>query len=728
MNFSCLGIAQAAGLQPGKKVGHEVSYTCPNHDDRHPSLKINTLKDCWLCGPCDRKGNAWELAAFIAGVNPGDKPAVTGWLRDHGLLNGNDSSKRIVATYDYRDEEGTLLYQTVRYEPKGFRQRRPDGNGGWVWNLDGVRLVPYRLPEWKDKPYVYIAEGEKDVDNLWALGIPATCNPMGAGKWKQEYNPSFAGKKGFVLPDNDEPGERHARDVARNLLGVAQEVRIVHLPNLPPKGDVSGWIKAGGTRQELGRIVHEAPVLARNEFGAFEEAQPEADTPIDSRHPSIATEASDLKPSKREGQSWPDPPEADAFYGLAGDIVRTIEPHSEADPVALLVQFLVAFGIAVGRGPYFTAEADRHYTNLFLVLVGRTSKSRKGTSWGHINRLFEDIDESWRDHVKSGLSSGEGLIWAVRDPVVKNDTADLGVQDKRLLVFEAEFASTLRVLDRQGNTLSAIIRDAWDKGNLETLAKNSPAKTTGAHIGIVAHITRDELRSYLNRTETGNGFANRFLFLCVKRSKALPEGGKLNPADLDSLRIRLGEAMEFARNACEMKRDPEASAIWAEVYEELSGDKLGLFGAVTTRAESQVLRLSCLYGLLDKSAVVRKPHLLAALALWEYAENSARFIFGDSLGDPMADELLTALRSKPEGMTRTEIRDFFGRNRRADEIGRALTMLAEHGLASFRAGEETGGRAAEVWFAVGKPTTYTTETTKAPPSVVNVVNVVQQGA
>ena len=247
MTFSCCEVARAAGLKLGKKVGQEVSYTCPNHDDRHPSLEINPSKDCWLCGPCGTKGNAWELAAFIAGADPNDKHTVTKWLRDRGLLNGNDSSKQIAATYDYRDEKGTLLYQTVGYEPKDFRQRRPDGNGDWIRNLEGVRLVPYRLPEWKDRPNVYIAEGEKDADRLRDLGLPATCNPMGAGKWREEYDRCFTGKKAVIFPDNDEAGEKHARDVARHLFPVAEAIKIVRLPNLPPKGDVSDWIDAGGT-------------------------------------------------------------------------------------------------------------------------------------------------------------------------------------------------------------------------------------------------------------------------------------------------------------------------------------------------------------------------------------------------------------------------------------------------------------------------------------------------
>lgn len=427
---------------------------------------------------------------------------------------------------------------------------------------------------------------------------------------------------------------------------------------------------------------------------------------------------------KSESIKWPVLAE-EALYGLAGDIVRTIEPHSEADPVALLVQLLVAVGIAIGKNPFFEAEADRHRVNLFALLVGRTSKSRKGTSYGYIRRLIKEVEPDWQKLESSGLSTGEGLIWAVRNPTEKQEpiregksiigyqavVVDQGVADKRLLVQEAEFASTLRVLSRDGNTLSAVVRDAWDKDTLRIKNKNSPAEATDAHIGIIGHITADELKQYLSRTEAGNGFANRFLFFCVKRSKSLPEGGNLKPHDLAPHRERLAKALSFAKKAGQMVRDEESRRIWCAVYDDLAEGKLGLFGAVTARAEAQVLRLSCLYALLDESLIVGKPHLTAALALWEYAESSARFIFGDALGDSTADEILTALRAHPDGMTRTEIRDFFGKNRRADEITRALSLLAEHGMASFQTKADTGGRPAERWIATVRKAKSTTETT-----------------
>ena len=415
-----------------------------------------------------------------------------------------------------------------------------------------------------------------------------------------------------------------------------------------------------------------------------------------------------------EQDDWPKPASEEAFYGLAGDIVRTIEPHSEADPMALLVQTLVAFGNAAGGQPHFMAEADRHCMNLFSAFVGETAKARKGTSWGRVKQVLVAADQDWAGCITSGLSSGEGLIWKVRDPIEKMENikdkgrvvgqelvvVDEGVADKRLMVVEGELASVLRVLAREGNTLSAIIRNAWDSGNLNTLTKNSPAKATGAHISVVGHITRDELLRHLSDTEAANGFGNRFLWVCVRRSKVLPEGGTLSCEDLVPLADRMRDALAFARTVGEMRRNDPARAIWRTVYPALSEGRPGLLGGMLARAEAQVMRLSCIYALLDHSIEVRPEHLKAALAVWEYCESSAEQIFGDSLGDPDADEVLQAVRRAPEGLTRTNIRDLFGRHRRSDAVARVLTRLVDQDLIRSVTDVTTGGRPAERYQAV----------------------------
>lgn len=428
-----------------------------------------------------------------------------------------------------------------------------------------------------------------------------------------------------------------------------------------------------------------------------------------SPRPSINV-ATASAPSAAPSCPWPQPLSNDAYHGLAGEIVHAIEPHTEADPAAMLLQLLTAFGNVIGRHAYFVADGVDHYTTMDCVLIGETSKSRKGTSWGHIARLFRSVDETWAgDHITEGLSSGEGLIWHVRDPSTKRiwskenkqrdaEAQDDGVTDKRLLIQESEFASVLRAISRQGNTLSPVVRLAWDSGDLRTLTKNSPTKATGAHISIIGHITRDELVRYLDRTEVGNGFGNRIIWACVKRSKCLPEGGNISSVDFDGMVRRLGDAVRKAHSNVEMKRDKEARGLWIDVYSSLSEGMPGLFGALTSRAEAQVLRLSMIYALLDGSTVVGVNHLKAALAVWSYAADSVRYVFGDSLGDPVADELLKALNATPRGLTRTEIRDFFGRNRKSDQIDRVLVLLVERRLAVCRQ-ESTGGRPVTRWFS-----------------------------
>ena len=172
----------------------------------------------------------------------------------------------IEKTYDYRDEGGTLLYQVVRYTPKDFRQRRPDGNGGWVYELNGTRRILYRLPELiraSRQDWVFVCEGEKDADKLNDLGFAATTSPLGANKWRPEFNQFFENRLVAILPDNDEPGRRHAMQVAASLHPLATEVRIVELPNLPDKGDVSDWFESGGTSQKLIELIDNTKPFVR---------------------------------------------------------------------------------------------------------------------------------------------------------------------------------------------------------------------------------------------------------------------------------------------------------------------------------------------------------------------------------------------------------------------------------------------------------------------------------
>jgi hypothetical protein len=397
---------------------------------------------------------------------------------------------------------------------------------------------------------------------------------------------------------------------------------------------------------------------------------------------------------------------AGALYGLVGRIVREIEPNTEADPAAILVQLLVAFGNVIDNSAHFEVDGVRHALNLFVVLVGATAKGRKGTSWARVRNLFQYLDDDdWnKKRVQSGLSSGEGLIWAVHDPIEtetpkKEESEGEGVEDKRLLVVESEFASVLKMCGREGNVLSTVLRQAWDSQDLQILTKNSPHRATRPHISFIGHVTRDELLRNITATEHANGFGNRFLWIYVRRSKLLPDGGAQSSDVLDDLAASVSFAIEFAKTVGLMERDSEARALWHQVYPVLSGDRPGLFGAITARAEAQTMRLACLYAVLDRSTKVRVEHLKAALAVWDYAESSAKHIFGDALGDATADTILTALRQRGP-LTRTAISALFKNNQSSGEIARALSVLEAEGLAKGTIDGTGAGRPAETWAAI----------------------------
>ncbi|MGH3264511.1 MAG: DUF3987 domain-containing protein [Trebonia sp.] len=400
-------------------------------------------------------------------------------------------------------------------------------------------------------------------------------------------------------------------------------------------------------------------------------------------------------------ENWPTPPRPAAFTGLAGEIARAIEPHSESDPLAILAQLLVCFGSVIGRGAHYAVEATQHHANEFVLLIGPSAKARKGSSWDHVQRIFTEVDPDWAERrIVSGLSSGEGVIWSVRDPDTRARAQDdQDSQDKRLLVLEAEFASVLKMIAREGNTLSPVIRCAWDGKPLQALTKNSPARATGAQISIVGHVTAAELVRLLNATEAANGFLNRYLLFMVRRSKLLPEGGSIDQVHWEPLLTRLRVAVDAARRRGRLGFDEPARRHWWELYPTLTEPQDGLAGAVCARAEAHVVRLALLYALLDQADEIGLSHLEAALALWEYVERSARWVFGDSLGDPLADEIYRALLDEPDGLTRSQVRDLFSRNRRSKDIGQALERLATTGRIQAERLHQRG-RPAELWRAL----------------------------
>jgi hypothetical protein len=389
---------------------------------------------------------------------------------------------------------------------------------------------------------------------------------------------------------------------------------------------------------------------------------------------------------------WPEPPHPDAYDGLAGTIVATIAPHTEADPVAILGQLLIACGSVIGRGAWFGVEATRHHPNEFVVLVGDSAKARKGSSWDHVARLLARVDPAFVQRTHTGLSTGEGLIWAVRDPA----GTDPGNPDQRLLVVEPEFASVLKATGRDVNTLSPVLRSAWDARPLQLLTRTAPTRSSAAHVAVIGHITATELRAQLNAVELANGFLNRFMLLACRRVRFLPEGGDPDPLAGTGLERGLAQALHAGRNAGQVRFGFGARIAWWDAYARLSEPAPGLAGAMCARAEAHIVRLALIYALLDRSDTINLAHLNAALALWDYATRSAAWALGQASGDPLAEQIHAALLATPAGLTRTQIRDLFDRNQPGAILDQALTALAYTGRARHRR-VSTGGRPADIW-------------------------------
>lgn len=363
-----------------------------------------------------------------------------------------------------------------------------------------------------------------------------------------------------------------------------------------------------------------------------------------------------------------------AYQGLVGDAIRLLAPSSEADPAAIAVTLLAFFGSAVGPGPHVYADGVRHTARINVVKVGATADARKGTATARARSIFEVADPGWHDNcIKSGFGSAEALVDEVAD-----DREDV---DKRLLVLEGEFVRVLAVAAREGSTLSAMIRDAWDLDRLAARSRQKRTVATGAHVSFVADVTVEELRRRLSETEMANGMANRWLFACAHRARLLPSGGEVDPDALYDVGMRFRSALEIARRVTRVRRTPVAESRWEQLYRAMAHKPKGLAGALTARAEPQCLRLSLIYALLDGARSIDIEHLEAAYAVWQYCEASVLHVFGESLGDDTADRLYEAIRvAGDEGLGFTEQSEVFGRNVSSKRLAAARAELEGLGL------------------------------------------------
>jgi hypothetical protein len=428
---------------------------------------------------------------------------------------------------------------------------------------------------------------------------------------------------------------------------------------------------------------------------------------------------------------WPDAPAIALRHGVVGEFLDAVMPHTEADPVAVAVTLLVGFGNAAGREPHALVGGTRHGTNEFAVISGQSGKGRKGTANDVSLLPIRAADPAWaEERIVSGLTSGEGIIHAVRDPITKLEpvregraivdyaptVVDAGEPDKRLLVIETELGSTLRATKREQSTLSPIMRAAWDGGNLRTLAKNSGEKATAPHVSLMGNITVEELRKLTTDTDVYGGLFNRVLWVLARRSRLLPDGGELD--DLTSVNARIAALLTKARTVGRMRRSPAARELWAAEYARLTTvPESGILGAVLGRGEAHALRLSLILALVAGHENVEEADLRAAIDLYDYCAASARIIFGGATDEPLDARLLSIIRATP-GIGRTALHKALGGRTPAREIVAALGRLRDAGAIVANV-ERTGGRPAETWAPVSAATVAAKKEERSPSPLLS---------
>jgi predicted transcriptional regulator len=390
------------------------------------------------------------------------------------------------------------------------------------------------------------------------------------------------------------------------------------------------------------------------------------------------------------------PPKLDpaAYYGLPGQVVATLEPHTEADPAALLLHFLVYFGNAAGAGLHlFTDTAQPARLN--VVVVGEAA-GRKGTANNAIKELMADAAPDWKGRITPGISTAQAVISLVDDDYAS---------DRRLVLLETEFG---RLLARMKSfpDLVDILKQAYDGDRLlnRTSDRDRWLTATRAHISVIGHVTPDVLADRLSLTDLASGFGNRFLFLTVARSKSLPRGGRLDPDRYDQLVDQVADALEFVNELAFADLDPISLHLydyfgmqpqqelhrsdafldrWDGLYEELNRRRPGAVGQLLQRGHTHVLRLAVCYALADRSKTVDLPHLEAAEAVWRYCASSAREVFGGLTDNRDVDKVLRELqRADRHELTRTEIVNVF--NRAKKNYDAIVRQLLDEGWVTHR--------------------------------------------
>ena len=560
-------------LQNLKKAGvNKLKSICPFHDDHDPSFFIDTAKGLYKCFGCDASGDIFNFYANKHNLNTGsDFPKILeGIAQEFGITNGDKKEKpKLVAQYTYHDESGNILFQIEKWKPKDFRFRRPDENKKWIYKKDGVRIIPYNLPAILKFSEIIIAEGEKDADNLIALGFTATTNPFGSGNWQDNFGPYFTGKHVVLVPDNDDPGRQHMHKVAANLKDHAASIRWLDLPDLPPKGDVSDFIEA---------------------FSCKEEAAERLAVMIDGAPPYIPSntinthETSLLAPCLKETPAPEHDPFAfpDIMAGAAGSFAEIYCSHLEPAPSFFYMSYLTCLGNLIVDTVSLESEASSP-ARLYTILLGESADDRKSTAISKTVIFFRETITDFG--VCNGVGSAEGL-------------AKMLDSNPQLLLVYDEFKAFVSKSKIESSVLLPCVTTLFESDWYENVTVKKTLQIHGAALSMLAACTLETYETIFDQAFISIGFPNR-LFLCPGKSKrkfAFPQ--KISDSDKNLLKNDLGNVLRHVNNHPGINITNKARDLYQEWY-------LSIPGSVhSKRVDTYSMRLMQLLAINEQKSLI----------------------------------------------------------------------------------------------------------------------------
>ncbi len=514
-------------------AGNETKAICPFHSDRTPSLSINNATGLFNCFGCNASGDIYSFYARMHGLTiPSDfSKVLSGIAQDFNISNGNKDSikSNVIARYDYKDKNGNDVYQVERLDPKGFRVRRPDGQG-WVYNIKEIKLRPYRLPEVLKADEILIVEGEKDADNLTALGFTATTNPFGAGKWPDHFGQYFTGKQVVLIPDNDDQGRAHMQKVATSLKDHAASIKWLSLPDLPAKGDISDFISQYASNEEVTKrlsIMIESASLYIPDMLVIEAA------------PCLVSEI------KTDPLAFPE-----ISGGVAGEFADAYATISEAPWQFYFMAYLTALGSLL-TGDITIKTLLKVQPRLYIIFLGVSGRGRKSTPIAITIGFFKDLFADFG--LMHNANSGEGLgVFLAKSP-------------RTFLVYD-EFLAFVQKASQKGNTILGVVTMLFEKNEYQTATKDKQLLIDNAYLSMLAACTTDTWERCWNADFTAIGLVNRLFIVPGHMDKLVPIPPRLDLDTWQNLRDNTRLIVNLAQAVKEYDLTQTAYALYDNWY------------------------------------------------------------------------------------------------------------------------------------------------------------------